>query len=340
MCLKDATAFNVQFLGDKAIFIDTLSFEKLDPNKPWKAYYQFCKHFVAPLTLSSYNQQNFNRLFLQFTDGIPLDYTKELLPFKSKLNYKTLLHLHLHQKVSNTQVSNKTSSATFNKKKHLQLVDNLTELITELEFKGNSNWKHYEEHHSKAYTNLKEETLLSFLTQIPKGNLLDLGANTGHFSRLSIEYSKNIVAAEADFESANQCYLSSNSQKLNTIVFDLVNPSPKLGWNNNETDTIYERMEFETLLCLALSHHLILTHNLSFEQVRDYFKEHTRYLAIEFVSKEDEMCQQLVRNKMVNFPPNYTQQNFEDSFSKAFTINEVKEISQGKRWLYLMKRKE
>ena len=35
MSLKDASAFNVQFLAGAPIFIDTLSFEQYQPNKPW-----------------------------------------------------------------------------------------------------------------------------------------------------------------------------------------------------------------------------------------------------------------------------------------------------------------
>lgn len=41
MSLKDSTPFNIQFLDGKPIFIDTLSFEKYAPEKPWIAYRQF-----------------------------------------------------------------------------------------------------------------------------------------------------------------------------------------------------------------------------------------------------------------------------------------------------------
>ena len=39
MVLKDASAYNVQFLSGKPIFIDTLSFEEYNP-QPWVAYKQ------------------------------------------------------------------------------------------------------------------------------------------------------------------------------------------------------------------------------------------------------------------------------------------------------------
>ena len=53
MNLKDASAYNIQFKNGKPVFIDTLSFEKFI-EKPWVAYAQFCRHFLAPLLLASY----------------------------------------------------------------------------------------------------------------------------------------------------------------------------------------------------------------------------------------------------------------------------------------------
>src|SRR5206468_9293468 len=49
MTLKDASAFNVQFRGAVPVFIDTLSFEPYIEGRPWVAYRQLCRHFLAPL---------------------------------------------------------------------------------------------------------------------------------------------------------------------------------------------------------------------------------------------------------------------------------------------------
>ena len=49
MSLKDASAYNIQFLNGKPVFIDTLSFEKYKEGSPWIAYRQFCEQFLAQL---------------------------------------------------------------------------------------------------------------------------------------------------------------------------------------------------------------------------------------------------------------------------------------------------
>ena len=95
MILKDATAFNVQFIGSKPIFIDTLSFEIYDSSSPWNAYRQFCQHFLAPLALMAYTDISLNKFLINYIDGIPLELTVKLLPFRSRLNISLNIHLFL-----------------------------------------------------------------------------------------------------------------------------------------------------------------------------------------------------------------------------------------------------
>jgi hypothetical protein len=49
--LRDASAYNVQFVDGRPLFIDTLSFERYCEGEPWAAYRQFCEHFLLPLAL-------------------------------------------------------------------------------------------------------------------------------------------------------------------------------------------------------------------------------------------------------------------------------------------------
>ena len=51
--LRDASAYNVQFVGGRPLFIDTLSFEPREEGAPWAGYRQFCEHFLVPLALMS-----------------------------------------------------------------------------------------------------------------------------------------------------------------------------------------------------------------------------------------------------------------------------------------------
>ena len=51
--LIDASAFNIQFIGSKPVFIDALSIEKYVQGEPWKGHKQCCENFLNPLILKS-----------------------------------------------------------------------------------------------------------------------------------------------------------------------------------------------------------------------------------------------------------------------------------------------
>jgi hypothetical protein len=96
MTLKDATAFNVQFLHGRPLLIDTLSFERYREGSPWVAYRQFCEHFLAPLFLMARVHPDAGRLFRPYLDGVPLTVAGRLLGIRALLAPGALLHLHLH----------------------------------------------------------------------------------------------------------------------------------------------------------------------------------------------------------------------------------------------------
>ncbi len=71
--LRDASAYNVQFLRGRPVFIDTLSFRRAVAGAPWIAYRQFCEHFLAPLALMARRDIRLGGLLRDHLDGVPLD---------------------------------------------------------------------------------------------------------------------------------------------------------------------------------------------------------------------------------------------------------------------------
>src|SRR4030042_2240552 len=96
MSLKDCSAYNIQFMKGKPVFIDTLSFEKYREGKPWVAYRQFCQHFLAPLALMSHRDVRLGQLSRVHLDGVPLDLASRLLPRRTRLSFSLLFHIHMH----------------------------------------------------------------------------------------------------------------------------------------------------------------------------------------------------------------------------------------------------
>src|SRR6185295_6004678 len=135
MSLKDASAYNIQFVRGKAILIDTLSFEVYDEGEPWVAYRQFCQHFLAPLALMALKDVRLSQLLRVYIDGVPLDLASTLLPSKTRFNFGLLTHIHLHagvqKKYSGEEV--KSRNGSMNKQAMTGLIDNLEATIQKLD---------------------------------------------------------------------------------------------------------------------------------------------------------------------------------------------------------------
>jgi hypothetical protein len=161
MSLKDATAFNVQFVDGKPIFIDTLSFEKYEEGSPWQAYKQFCQHFLAPLCLQVYGISELNKLQVLHIDGIPLDLTSSLLPFRSKLNLSIYSHIHLnakYEKKYKSDTSFKSKTIALPKNKQINILNHLKSIVYSFKLpKSKTNWTDYYADFSYNSDNIEEK---------------------------------------------------------------------------------------------------------------------------------------------------------------------------------------
>ena len=64
----------------------------------WRAYRQFCEHFLAPLALMSKKDVRLFQLLLSNIDGIPLDIAAEIIPKSTFTNFGLAAHIHAHAK--------------------------------------------------------------------------------------------------------------------------------------------------------------------------------------------------------------------------------------------------
>lgn len=349
MSLKDASSFNIQFLKGKPILIDSLSLEIYKEGKPWVAYKQFVETFLAPLSLMSMVDVRLGRLLVNYLDGVPLDLTSKMLPFRSKLNLSLLFHIHAHSKTqiksANKKIDEKKIISGFSKRAFLGLIESLKSALNGLkwDFKKTQWAKYYEKEGNnyndrsfRAKINLTEK----FLKIINPKTVWDLGANTGYFSRIASGLGSDVVSFDADFGALEQNYnliKEKNEEKILPLFSDLTNPSPSLGWENDERLSLFQRGPTNTLLALALIHHLAISKNVPFDFLASSFSKMGEYLIIEYVPKDDSQVQILLANRKDIFT-NYSKGNFEKVFSNFFKIITSESIETSKRTLYLMKK--
>ena len=344
MILKDATPLNIQFRTGKAVFIDTLSFEKYDPSLPWVAYRQFCECFLFPLYLQHYLPTGTHKIAGAYPEGIPATTTAALLPWKSRLHMGVWLHILLPARVRHDSLPG-GRSLTFNKNKLLHLTANLSNILERLNTShvSPSTWNNYyrETIISSAYLAAKEKIFRDLTGDIVFRSALDLGANDGYFSKILAEKTVPVVAVDSDWQCINNLYQYTRQYPATDILplcIDIADPTPATGFNNAERSSFTDRMPSELVVALALLHHLVLGRNIPLSKVAAYFSTLTAtWLILEFIPLTDPKAMDLVRNRRGALPA-YDDASLEEQFGLYFTIDKRLPIPGTERVLYRMKK--
>jgi len=347
--LRDASAYNVQFVGGRPLFIDTLSFEPREEGAPWAGYRQFCEHFLVPLALMSRVDVRVAALLRSHLEGIPLDLGSRLLPRRTWLRPGLLFHVHLHAVLQRRYADRGAGVATrggagkrgVSPTAAAGLVRSLRGFIETLDWSpGGTEWADYTEdnNYSAQAAGSKREAVLGFLRGLGARTAWDLGANTGEYSRAAREVVPSVIAFDLDPAAVERNYRRVKAEKepgVLPLLLDLTNPSPALGWAHRERLSLEERGPADVLLALAVVHHLAIGHNLPFEQIATFLARLGRNLIVEFVPKSDSQVQRLLRDRPDIFP-GYTAEDFEAAFGSRFRIERTVRVADSERTLYLM----
>ena len=339
MILKDASMFNVQFIGCKAVFIDLASFEVYEQDTPWKAYYQFCKHFYAPLFLAAKKNILLSKLLQYFIDGIPLKELVSLCNWRDFLNSGAFLHLYLHAKGEGKKVNN-IIEKKLAKKQLINILKHIESSIENLAPKYKKTvWDNYNQNNNYEIESKqnKAQIIKKFLSQIQGKKALDIGANDGLYSQLLADKGMYTLVVDIDELAVDRAFKGKH-ELIHPLQMNLVNPTPAIGWNNIERKSFWERCQVDVIQALAIIHHLVITHDISFDEIAKKLAQHTQYLIIEFVDPEDLQTQILLQNKP-HHRSDYTNENFIDGFEVFFDIKEKVNIEGMYRNLYLMSKK-
>ena len=123
------------------------------------------------------------------------------------------------------------------------------------------------------------------------------------------------------------------------LVLDLTNPSPAIGWNNEERMAFKDRGLPDTIIALALIHHLAISNNVPLITIANFFNKLSNNLIIEFVPKSDSQVMRLLKTRK-DIYADYNQEVFEDIFGKVYDIEMKEIIDKSDRTLYLMTKKK
>ncbi len=347
--LRDASAFNIQYDGNRLKLIDTLSIGRRVPDTPWVGYRQFCSHFLAPLALAAYCDIRTLSLWRNYMDGIPLDLAENLLPYRKLYLSRLLFHLTLHSRLQKSATNrdnyNKSKSERLPKvsdRALMGLIRSLRNAINTTNWHGASKiWKEYTKirTYDKPDVSKKSEFVDKVIEQIRPGTVWDLGGNTGEFSFIAASSGAFVVSIDGD--PACTEFIYTRLQKANKrasilpLTMDLSNPSPGLGWVNQERSSLGDRGPADLVMALALVHHLVFSNCVPLTNIAKWLYGLSNHLLIEFIPLEDPMVQRLLRYRRGEHLP-YSSEIFLNSFGKWFQFMDKVKLTNN-RELFLLR---
>ena len=348
--LKDATPFNFQWRNLRPVFIDIGSFEKRNASALWNGYRQFCETFLNPLLLASLRNVDFRPWLRGRLDGVESAQLVKLLSLSDLVRPGVLKHVFLHAKAA----SRVTPSSRIQQDVSALGVDTaglvrtnvvgLRRMILGLEVGlPKSQWTsyEYENPYDEADRQAKEDFVRRHLDLVRPKQVLDLGCNTGAYSRLAAPMTELVVAVDSDPAVIETLYSSlriEGPRNILPLVWDFADPSPALGWRHAERSPLEKRMAPDVVLALAVVHHLSLGRNLPTNTVVEALADLGGDLLVEFPSAEDRMVQSiLARKKTHSF--DYRQDRFEELLAARMDVVDRLILPSTTRTLYYARRR-
>jgi hypothetical protein len=349
MSLKDASAFNVQFVGTRPIFIDTLSFTRSAGDGPWVAYRQFCEHFLAPLALVSRRGAAAFALWQTSLDGVALPEASAWLPRRSWLQPGVLMHVHLHARAgaSDRAVREPAAAARRMSGFALRLAESLQAAVNKLEWvhRADSNWSGYRggNTYSQADAAAKADFVRQCSSELQPSHVLDLGANDGLYSALLAREGIDVMAVESDAMCCEQIFRMAqrdHPKRIGTLRIDLTNPTPGYGWAGMERAPFDVRIKADLVLALALVHHLSIGRHVPFARIATWLAGFAPDLVVEYVPTDDPMAARLLaaRRGGVDLQA-YGEEAFVHAFAAHFETLRRSGPVAGGRVLFWMRRR-
>lgn len=348
MSLKDASAYNVQFVGSRPVFIDILSFERRESTAPWQAYRQFCMHFLAPLALYSADHR-LSRLSAGWIDGIPLDLAWSLLPARMAFSFGLQMHLNLHGKAEKKhndgrKAAQKVKNVSISTQGLLDLADSLLRTIDSLpEPATPGDWSDYytDTNYTSTAAQAKEKLVDTLAGQCAGELAIDLGANTGCYSAIISRHFTSVIAADIDAPAVGSHYArlrKEGNAHILPLVQDLANPSPAIGWACSERQSWMQRPKADFVSALALIHHIYFTCGIPWKEQAAFFAGLLRpggQLMMEFVPREDSQVKRMLAARDDIFA-DYNLDDCCSAFSEHFVVSAVHPLSETERQIILL----
>ena len=346
--LKDATPSNILFDGPRPVFVDVLSVERRDPEDPlWNAYGQFVRTFLLPLAALRSLGWSLSSTLSRRDGYEPEELYSVLGPvqrLRSPWRSLVTLPVLLSRRTTAGQARRMHRPAPVALKILGHTLRSLRRSLRSLSrTAGESRWSRYREnvaHYSTEDWKRKTDFVQEALTLAQPRHVLDIGANTGVFSRLAAASGARVVAWDADMSATERAWrdVCEGPADVLPLVAEFARPTPAAGWNNTETLSLLDRSRgrFDMVMMLAVLHHLLVRDQIPMEHIARLTREMANgWLLVEWVGPKDTKFQELSNGRDWLYG-GLNEEQFAASFSSYF-VPVRRAVLSNERVLCLMK---
>ncbi len=343
--LKDASAYNVQFVRGKPMFVDIASVEEPPRQDIWFALGQFNRMFTYPMLLNRYRGWDLRSYFMGHPDGMSESRMTAAVGKVQRWLPSMLLDVGLPAALQGR--GGAAPPGNVRRDDARGQTANLRRLRRTLHgFSGSDRltgeWAGYRPSISyQGEQSLKQDIVDQWLCTLNPRTVLDVGCNTGEYSFLAARRGASVVAIDGDVGAIEALYrrLRDEPADITPIAADIAAPSPAMGYMNREHAGLRERVRSECVLALAVLHHLAITSALPLPAVSELLWDLTTdSLILEVVGEGDPMFQKLMRLRRP-LPMALTADNVLAAFEPRFTVEESAAIGESGRHLLLLRRR-
>lgn len=344
--LKDATPYNIQFVGSRPVFIDLGSFERYRKGDPWFGYRQFCQLFLFPLMFQAYKDVPFQPWLRGSLEGITPAEARQVLRGHKRGRKGVLTHVELHARAddryasTDDDVTATLKEAGFDKRLIVANVKKLSSIVESLQWHdASSEWSDYSDrgHYTGSDLSLKADFVTTTVSELPPGTVWDIGANDGYFSQIAARHAHRVLALDLDRLVVDRHYTSlrqRHDEQILPLVHNLADPSPGLGWRGAERPPLAERSRPDLALLLAVVHHLTITHHVPLTEVLEFTRTLAPRAIIEFPTEDDSMVRRLLKSKRAGLHDDYTLATFEKLLPETHEVLRREELPGGTRVMF------
>jgi ribosomal protein L11 methylase PrmA len=307
LTLSDASAYNIQFLGVRPTFIDTLSFRRYRDGEFWSGYRQFCEQFLNPLLLRALLGVSHNSWYRGRFEGIATRDLRRLLPLRAYVSWRILIHVILNAALGSSDIAGEDLKALDPRARRLplasfrKLLGGLRTWISGLEPADRSAtyWRDYESFrtYTEAEAGAKKAFVARFVEAVGPAMVWDIGCNAGEFALAALDAGAGyVVGWDTDLSALDLAFARAQERcaAFTPLYGDAVNPTPAQGWAQAERRGWAERGPADAVLVLAVVHHLAIAHNVPLDKVVAWILSLAPVGVVEFVDKDDQQVQRLL----------------------------------------------